>query len=53
MSLFEKRNMGKYSNVSWVVAHWLKKKGRGSQSDSELMCGHLITRLAKGLGVFH
>ena len=52
LSLFEKKNMGEYANVAWVVAHWLKKKGKGSQSDSELVCGHLITRLAKGLNVF-
>ena len=52
LSLFEKQNMGEYANVSWVMAHWLKKKGKGSQGDSELMCGHLITRLAKGLNVF-
>ena len=49
LSLFERKNMGEYANVAWVVAHWLKKKGKGSQSDSELVCGHLITRLAKGL----
>lgn len=52
LSLFERKNMGEYANVAWVVAHWLKKKGKGSQSDSELVCGHLITRLAKRLKVF-
>lgn len=52
LSLFEKKNMGDYANVAWVVAHWLKKKGKGSQGDSELMYGHLIARLAKGLSVF-
>ncbi|GJR79360.1 hypothetical protein Tco_0150145 [Tanacetum coccineum] len=36
-----------YVNVAWLMAKWLKRKGVGSQKDSMICCGQLITKIAK------
>ncbi|GKD31510.1 hypothetical protein Tco_1242288 [Tanacetum coccineum] len=36
-----------YTNVAWLMAKWLKRKGVGSQKDSMICYGQLITKIAK------
>ncbi|GJW82013.1 hypothetical protein Tco_0145988 [Tanacetum coccineum] len=36
-----------YANVAWLFAKWMKKKGDGTQKDSQICCGQFITKLAR------
>ncbi|GJZ72286.1 gag protease polyprotein [Tanacetum coccineum] len=36
-----------YENVAWVIAKWMKRKGAGSQKDSQICCGQFISKIAK------
>ncbi|GKA24910.1 hypothetical protein Tco_0710943 [Tanacetum coccineum] len=47
MSMFEAKHQNGYVNVAWLMAKWLKRKGVGSQKDSMICCGQLITKIAK------
>ncbi|GKE55690.1 hypothetical protein Tco_1494875, partial [Tanacetum coccineum] len=38
-------------NVAWLMEKWLKRKGVGSQKDSMICCGQLITKIAKKMRV--
>ncbi|GJZ59562.1 hypothetical protein Tco_0615378 [Tanacetum coccineum] len=40
-----------YVNVAWLMAKSLKRKGVGSQKDSMICCGQLITKIAKNMRV--
>ncbi|GJU34575.1 hypothetical protein Tco_1182929 [Tanacetum coccineum] len=37
LSMFEAKNHDGYTNVAWVIAKWMKKKGAGSQREHDLM----------------
>ncbi|GKE39617.1 hypothetical protein Tco_1463022 [Tanacetum coccineum] len=39
LSMFEDRHQNGYANVAWVIAKWMKRKGAGSQKDSQICCG--------------
>ncbi|GJV93094.1 hypothetical protein Tco_1540907 [Tanacetum coccineum] len=45
------RHQNGYTNVAWLIARWLKKKGVGSQRDSMICCGQFITRIARRSGL--
>lgn len=47
MSMFEGRNNVCYANVVWVIARWMKKKGKGTQEGSKIICGQFVTRIAR------
>ncbi|GKA12610.1 hypothetical protein Tco_0692156 [Tanacetum coccineum] len=47
MSMFEVKYQNGYANVTWLMEKWLKKKGVGSQKDSMICCGQIITKIAK------
>ncbi|GJU05437.1 hypothetical protein Tco_1121867 [Tanacetum coccineum] len=47
LSMFEDRHQNGYANVAWVIAKWMKRKGAGSQKDSQICCGQFITKIAK------
>ncbi|GJV46513.1 hypothetical protein Tco_1431049 [Tanacetum coccineum] len=51
MSMFQVRHQNGYANVAWLMANWLKRKGVGSQRDSMIFCGQIITKLAKRMGL--
>ncbi|GJW80595.1 hypothetical protein Tco_0144570 [Tanacetum coccineum] len=36
LSMFEDRHQNGYANVAWVIAKWMKRKGAGSQKDSQI-----------------
>ncbi|GJW04929.1 hypothetical protein Tco_1563785 [Tanacetum coccineum] len=38
LSMFEDRHQNGYANVAWVIAKWMKRKGAGSQKDSQICC---------------
>ncbi|GKB82174.1 hypothetical protein Tco_0949069, partial [Tanacetum coccineum] len=47
LSMFEARHQNGYANVAWLIAKWMKKKGAGTQKDSQICCVQFITKLAR------
>ncbi|GJU89397.1 hypothetical protein Tco_1301820 [Tanacetum coccineum] len=47
LSMFEDRNHERYANVSWVIARWMKRKGKGTHEGSQIVCGQFVTKLAR------
>ncbi|GJY96007.1 retrotransposon ORF1 [Tanacetum coccineum] len=47
LSMFEARHQNGYANVAWVIAKWIKRKGAGSQKDSQICCGQFISKIAR------
>ncbi|GJY03220.1 hypothetical protein Tco_0361372 [Tanacetum coccineum] len=45
--MFEDIHQNGYANVAWVIAKWRKRKGAGSQKDSQICCGQFISKIAK------
>ncbi|GKA75423.1 hypothetical protein Tco_0781801 [Tanacetum coccineum] len=45
--MFEDRHQNGYANVAWVIAKWMKRKGAGSQKDSQICCGQFISKIAR------
>ncbi|GJZ81266.1 hypothetical protein Tco_0646260 [Tanacetum coccineum] len=42
-----KRHQNGYANVDWVIAKWMKRKGDGTQKESQICCGQFISKLAR------
>ncbi|GJT52631.1 hypothetical protein Tco_0978788 [Tanacetum coccineum] len=36
-----------YANVAWLIARWIKRKGAGTQKESQICCGQFIMKLAR------
>ncbi|GJZ57194.1 hypothetical protein Tco_0612688 [Tanacetum coccineum] len=47
LCMFDARHQNGYSNVAWVIARWMKKKGLGTQKESQICCGQFISKLAR------
>ncbi|GJW73865.1 hypothetical protein Tco_0133235 [Tanacetum coccineum] len=47
LSMFEARHQNGYANVAWVISKWIKRKGAGSQKDSQICCGQFISKIAR------
>ncbi|GKE09627.1 hypothetical protein Tco_1413178 [Tanacetum coccineum] len=47
LSIFDARHQNGYANVAWLIARWMKKKGAGTQRDSQICCRQFITKLAR------
>ncbi|GJT84124.1 hypothetical protein Tco_1058466 [Tanacetum coccineum] len=47
LSMFEDRYQNRYANVAWVITKWMKRKGAGSQKDSQICCGQFISKIAR------
>ncbi|GJT43555.1 hypothetical protein Tco_0952270 [Tanacetum coccineum] len=47
LSMFDARRQNKYANVAWVIAKWMKRKGVGTQKESQICCGQFISKLAR------
>ncbi|GKA16593.1 hypothetical protein Tco_0696340, partial [Tanacetum coccineum] len=47
LSMFDARHQNGYANVAWLIARWMKRKGAGTQKESQICCGQFITKLAR------
>ncbi|GKC40980.1 hypothetical protein Tco_1053364 [Tanacetum coccineum] len=47
LSMFDARHQNGYANVAWVIARWIKRKGAGTQKESQICCGQFISKLAR------
>ncbi|GJY01203.1 hypothetical protein Tco_0359355, partial [Tanacetum coccineum] len=47
LSMFDARHQNGYANVAWLIARWVKRKGVGTQKESQICCGQFITKLAR------
>ncbi|GKC10794.1 ribonuclease H-like domain-containing protein [Tanacetum coccineum] len=47
LSMFEDRHQNGYANMAWVIAKWMKRKGAGSQKDSQICCGQFISKISR------
>ncbi|GJS59291.1 hypothetical protein Tco_0654075 [Tanacetum coccineum] len=47
LSMFDARHQNRYTNVAWLIARGIKKKGAGTQRESQICCGQFITKLAR------
>ncbi|GKF03691.1 hypothetical protein Tco_0030614, partial [Tanacetum coccineum] len=47
LSMFDAGQQNGYANMAWLIARWIKRKGAGTQKDSQNYCGQFITKLAR------
>ncbi|GJX81782.1 hypothetical protein Tco_0331263 [Tanacetum coccineum] len=47
LSMFDVRHQNGYANVAWLIARWMKRKGAGTQKESQICCGHFISKIAR------
>ncbi|GKB69974.1 hypothetical protein Tco_0931386 [Tanacetum coccineum] len=45
--MFDARHQNGYANVAWVIARWMKRKGAGTQKESQIFCGQFISKIAR------
>ncbi|GKE15176.1 hypothetical protein Tco_1422753, partial [Tanacetum coccineum] len=38
---------GLYANGAWLIARWVKRKGAGTQRESQICCGQFIMKIAR------
>ncbi|GKD18668.1 hypothetical protein Tco_1207826, partial [Tanacetum coccineum] len=43
LSMFDARHQNGYANVAWVIARWMKRKGAGTQKESQICNLDMIT----------
>ncbi|GKE50980.1 hypothetical protein Tco_1486136 [Tanacetum coccineum] len=36
-----------HANVAWLIAMWMKRKGAGTQKESQICCGQFISKIAR------
>ncbi|GJW89528.1 hypothetical protein Tco_0164868, partial [Tanacetum coccineum] len=47
LSMFDARHQNGYANVAWVIARWMKRKGAGTQKESQICCRQIILKIAR------
>ncbi|GKD71864.1 hypothetical protein Tco_1325954 [Tanacetum coccineum] len=47
LSMFDARHQNGYANVAWVIARWMKRKGAGTQKESQICYGYFILKIAR------
>ncbi|GJS03700.1 hypothetical protein Tco_0320208 [Tanacetum coccineum] len=47
LSIFDARNQNGYANVAWLIAKCMKRKGAGTQKESQICCEQFISKLAR------
>ncbi|GJY58961.1 hypothetical protein Tco_0458853 [Tanacetum coccineum] len=47
LSMFDARHQNGYVNVAWVIARWMKRKGTGTQKESQIFYGQFISKLSR------
>ncbi|GKD56706.1 hypothetical protein Tco_1290093 [Tanacetum coccineum] len=45
--MFDARHQNGYANVAWLIARWMKRKGAGTQKESQICCGQFISKIAR------
>ncbi|GJR51168.1 hypothetical protein Tco_1401689 [Tanacetum coccineum] len=45
--LRDARHQNGYANVAWVITRWMKRKGAGTQKESQICCGQFISKIAR------
>ncbi|GKC95213.1 hypothetical protein Tco_1160655 [Tanacetum coccineum] len=43
----EEEGFNVYFERAWVIARWMKRKGAGTQKESQICCGQFIAKLAR------
>ncbi|GJW37774.1 putative reverse transcriptase domain-containing protein [Tanacetum coccineum] len=51
LSMFDARHQNGYVNVAWLIARWMKRKGAGTQKESQICYGQFIIKLVMKLRV--
>nr|GFD34478.1 hypothetical protein [Tanacetum cinerariifolium] len=44
-------HQNRYANVAWVIEKWMKRKGAGTQKETQIFCGQFISKLARNCRV--
>ncbi|GJU85395.1 hypothetical protein Tco_1292941 [Tanacetum coccineum] len=47
LNMFDARHKNGYANVAWLIARWMKRKGAGTQKESQICCGQFISKIAR------
>ncbi|GJT94425.1 hypothetical protein Tco_1089943 [Tanacetum coccineum] len=47
LSMFDARHQNRYANVAWLIARWMKRRGAGTQKESQICCGQFISKIAR------
>ncbi|GJZ53332.1 hypothetical protein Tco_0608217 [Tanacetum coccineum] len=47
LSMFDARHQNRYANVAWLIARWMKRKGAGTQRESQICCGQFIMKISR------
>ncbi|GKA32159.1 hypothetical protein Tco_0718526 [Tanacetum coccineum] len=47
LSMFDVGHQNGYANVALFIARWMKRKGAGTQKESQICCGQFISKIAR------
>ncbi|GKF19948.1 hypothetical protein Tco_0068586, partial [Tanacetum coccineum] len=47
LSMFDAIHQNRYANVAWVIARWMKRKGAGTQKESQIFHGQFISKITR------
>nr|GEX85551.1 hypothetical protein [Tanacetum cinerariifolium] len=47
LSIFNAKHQNGYANAAWLIARWIKRKGAGTQKESQICCGRFISKIAR------
>ncbi|GKE21317.1 hypothetical protein Tco_1432829, partial [Tanacetum coccineum] len=47
LSMFYARHQNGYANVAWLIERWMKRKGVGTQKESQICCGQFILKIVR------
>ncbi|GKE16065.1 hypothetical protein Tco_1423642 [Tanacetum coccineum] len=47
LSMFDARHQNGYENVTLVIARWMKRKGAGTQKESQIYYGQFMSKIAR------
>nr|GFA81208.1 hypothetical protein [Tanacetum cinerariifolium] len=45
LSMFDAKHQNGYVNVAWLIARWMKRKGVGTQKESQIYYGQFISKI--------
>ena len=49
LSYFHEGNAESFVNVPWALACYMEKRGAGTRVESQMCCGHFISRIARNM----
>nr|GEU94343.1 retrotransposon Orf1 [Tanacetum cinerariifolium] len=47
LSMFHAKHQNRYANVAWLIARWTKRKGAGTQKESQICYEQFISKIAR------